>query len=103
MFGAPLLGPGHDALDTIRVAQHINNRGVKRHLDASVLEQTVAGLAQHQGIVVERESLAETDRIGHPAPRLHHSEKAVGKSEHDFLRRSVPIVRRGIEPAHRAG
>jgi hypothetical protein len=68
MFGAPLLGPGHDALDTIRVAQHINNRGVRRHPDASVLEQTVAGLVQHQGSWLSVKVLPK--RIGSATPPL---------------------------------
>jgi hypothetical protein len=76
---------------------------MKQHLDVGFFEQMVACLAPDQGIVGERESLAVADGIRHAVLHLHHFEKAIGESEHHFLRRRRAAVGCSVKPTDRAG
>jgi hypothetical protein len=100
---ASLLGPGNDAFDTFAVVEHVDDGGVKQHLDAGFLEQMVACLAPDQGIMAVRESLAITDGIRDAALHLHHVQKAIGETEHHFLGRRRAVVGCSVKPADRAG
>ena len=101
-FCPALLGPCQHAADLLGFGQHINDRSVKKDLNAGLGKEVVAGFAPNQWIMRQRVGVAVALRLGDPALGLHHLDEAVGKTKHHLFGRLCRAFGRGIETAHRS-
>ena len=101
-FRPALLGPGQHAADLLAFGQHVDDGGVKQHLDAGFGKKVIAGFAPDQGIVRQRIGVAVSLRLGDAALFLHHLDEAVGETEHHLFGRLCGAFGRRIEAADRS-